>query len=496
MLALAGILFLGLVNLIYPFTGDQALFVTGAHQLERGAVLYRDFWDLKQPGIYWFYEIVGRLFGYSEAGIHFGELLYFACLAAALLLATRRYFRSSAMTPLAAILTVGVYFAVCKPYHLTQVEGLVAFPLFLCLWLTLPGEDGRGNTPLRFFCAGVMAGIVALFKLILILLPIAFVLLAIFPLLLRREKKPLIFSILLSACAGVALVFAPVAIYFWTEGQLGLIYKTFFVYPPRVVSELPGFGIGVLYAGLRWFVFAAVPLLPFAAWGAFIKLRRGWDAMTLGLLGWLLLGFAVVLAQRMWWQYHFLLPLFPVGLLAAAGFEDILARKPFGSRLARGLMLLICCGFLFGPYLLRWSIKVNDEIHHAYPFTADRREQFRERLNPLYVSAKMQAAALDATGATPGDIYVMGNPIIYYLSGQTQGVAINGWALEWLLPDQWQELANQLATKHPNYVFLGVEYNEIVDQRGSAVRSMLAQHYRKLTANAGGVWYAFISLPH
>ena len=42
------------IHLPYPFAGDQALFLLGAAALDRGEVLYVDFWDIKQPGIYFF----------------------------------------------------------------------------------------------------------------------------------------------------------------------------------------------------------------------------------------------------------------------------------------------------------------------------------------------------------------------------------------------------------------------------------------------------------
>ena len=59
---LAAVILVGLIHLPYPFDGDQALFTTGASKIYRGATLYRDFWDLKQPGIFGFYLLGGVLF--------------------------------------------------------------------------------------------------------------------------------------------------------------------------------------------------------------------------------------------------------------------------------------------------------------------------------------------------------------------------------------------------------------------------------------------------
>src|SRR5258705_260145 len=61
---------LGLLAAPLPFTGDQALFAAGARQLARGDVLYRDFWDVKQPGIYLWYLGGGSLFRYREVALH------------------------------------------------------------------------------------------------------------------------------------------------------------------------------------------------------------------------------------------------------------------------------------------------------------------------------------------------------------------------------------------------------------------------------------------
>ncbi len=49
--ALAVVLLIGLMHIAYPFDGDQAFFTEGALKISRGAVLYRDLWDIKQPEI-------------------------------------------------------------------------------------------------------------------------------------------------------------------------------------------------------------------------------------------------------------------------------------------------------------------------------------------------------------------------------------------------------------------------------------------------------------
>src|SRR5215212_5376856 len=67
---------LGWLNLNQIFNGDQALFTVYAAEINQGALLYRDVWDIKQPGIFIFYLVGGRLFGFNESGIHLFELIY------------------------------------------------------------------------------------------------------------------------------------------------------------------------------------------------------------------------------------------------------------------------------------------------------------------------------------------------------------------------------------------------------------------------------------
>src|SRR5436309_13003867 len=98
----------------------------GARTLAAGGVLYRDWWAVKQPGIYAFFVTAGRLFGWNERGVHLLEVLWMTGFAAVLaaMLARRR----PGVAWLAPLLVVGVYWAAVGPWHLTQVEGLVGLP--------------------------------------------------------------------------------------------------------------------------------------------------------------------------------------------------------------------------------------------------------------------------------------------------------------------------------------------------------------------------------
>src|ERR1700752_3958076 len=89
-LPLLAVAILGAVHLPTPLHGDAVLYQAGARRMTDGATLYRDFWDLKQPGIYLFHGVAGVLFGFGEFGLHGLELLVHLAIAFAQVVLLRR----------------------------------------------------------------------------------------------------------------------------------------------------------------------------------------------------------------------------------------------------------------------------------------------------------------------------------------------------------------------------------------------------------------------
>src|SRR5512138_3054463 len=75
-LAVLAVALLGLSQCWIPLDGDQAFFLHAARLLDAGGALYRDVWDVKQPGIFLFYEAAGRLTGFSDFSVHLLEALW------------------------------------------------------------------------------------------------------------------------------------------------------------------------------------------------------------------------------------------------------------------------------------------------------------------------------------------------------------------------------------------------------------------------------------
>ncbi len=158
---------IGASRLFDPFSGDQAVFLVGAKTLHAGGVLYRDYWDIKQPGIFAFFLTAGTLFGFTQIGMHALDVLWQTAFAVALVVGLRGALGDARWTAFAPLGVIGATYAGSSPWHLLQVEELVGFPLFVCMWAAGVAVRGRSVSAGPTLVSGLAAGIVLLFKLVL-----------------------------------------------------------------------------------------------------------------------------------------------------------------------------------------------------------------------------------------------------------------------------------------------------------------------------------------
>jgi hypothetical protein len=498
LLVLVIVAVLGLINLPMPFHGDQAFFTVGVREMMKGAVLYRDYWDIKQPGIFYFYYLAALLFGTSEVGIHLFELLYLLALSVLLLLTLRPWFHSSLALALVPLLTVGAYYCVTSRWHLTQVEGLVAFPLYLCIYFSTKAAQTTHRRNLFWGLSGVMGAIAFLFKslFLLILLPIwASALLY----LVLHQRERWVRSVLVAIAtiiAGVALPIGLTVVYFAIQDALPILYETFFVYPPRILEEVAKTNFEQLTKGLIWFGsrFALLILLAIPAM-YFTLIKPAQSLLFLGLIFWSVVGLAVILIQRQsWWQYHYLLLVPPLGILAAKTIDlyiyDFCQHKGlFQSRRNRRVLVsgLI---FLSLPIVASIALKGSILTKHYFALSSDYRLQFQDAISQSQYSTILKDTAfLSQPDQSPGDIYVLGDPLYYYLSGRNQATVLGGWSAEFLLPEQWQQIIAELDQTAPPYIFIGSKHLQITQERSPATLNFINQRYTVLKSSDAGTWY-------
>jgi hypothetical protein len=478
----------GALTLPTPFGGDQALFLVFAREFSRGAVLYRDYWDLKQPGIFWFYETAGCVFGFNEAGIHVFELAYMIAFAIVLLIALRRLHTLAWASALDVLLTVGTYYAVSGAHHLTQIESLVGFPVFLSAWLAANAARSRQRRLQKLVLAGFFGGIVLLFKLVLLPLLVA-IWAASLAYTRRRERKTSVVAVFAGALAlGTILPLAAATMYFIRYGAIQQLLYTTFEMPAAAAKELPWRGIGNLVTGLLWFIRNFSTLLALALVGAYARLKREADPLIINLCVWGVAGFGVILLQRFsWWDYHYMLLLAPVGVLAAAGLEAIVSftmQQQF-PRSAK-LMTFAAVFTLLLPIPVSWGVRAFDLV----------RARISPNVPPIlqytpangYAEATAETDFLRNPGSLPGSIFVFGSPAYYYISGRRPAIAMHGWAENTMTKTQWHMMTDQLSRARPAYIFVGSAMQPIIQQGSKELAKFIASNYDQLRQSPAGTW--------
>ena len=489
----------GLVNLPVPFDTDQGFFTTGARQLLAGDVLYRDFWDLKQPGIFWFYLAAGRTAGFHEIGIHAVELGYMGVLAAVLLVTLRGPAGSPRIARLALLLTVGVYYAVVSANQLTQVEGLAGLPIFLCLWWALRSTERAGGAAGWLFLSGMAGGAVLAFKLVLLPILLGIWLVALLATGWPGPRPTLARLARWSGAVGLGLAvpLGAVAVALSAQGVLADALQTFFVYPARIAAGTRGVGVpGFVAAGLLWFGEHFGPVLALALVGAWAGLSTATEPATgrarllvRALVTWVVSGALVIVLQRKWWPYQYLLLFVPLGILAAIGIDAVrrraMAGTQTGARRIAGLALaLVFLGF--ATALVQKAILFRHGLPSA---TQELRLLYAERFNPKYPTVFLATAFLRDPSSLPGAIYVIGDPFYYYLAGRPQAVPIPGAWFENYDPGTWDVISGHLARRLPPYVFVAYDFRAAVAQSAPQILRLLEERYHLLRESPKGTWY-------
>ena len=229
----------GWPSLSMPFRGDEALFAVVGQELAAGGVLYRDYWDVTNPGLFWFYQLAGTLFGFTEEGVRLFEWVWMTAFVLAVSEASRRKTGGNRL-PLAPALFLGVaYYLAGYSYTstLTKTEGLVGFPLFLATWFAARAVAGRHRFPL-LVVAGAAGGVVILFKLLLGGC-VAVVWLYLWAEFVRARPRKLSAAVQFAGGigAGLLLVLGSAVGHFAAHGLLAELFHTVFELPPKFLAE-------------------------------------------------------------------------------------------------------------------------------------------------------------------------------------------------------------------------------------------------------------------
>ncbi len=507
---LACVLALGLSTLYFPFGPDQATILYGAEQLDNGARLYLEYWDNKQPGLYWFYWLAGRLFGFSEQGIRSLELVWLLAFSGLLMLTLRRFLYRPYLSALAPVVCVATYYATAREYELTQLEILVSLPIYIGIWAVLNAEKRGATVFTWWFLSGIAAGITVTFK--LLLAPV-FIVIWVWGLWgwwrhtsagdksLLRE---MLLRRLLPAGLGGLLVILMVAGWFAYQGTLNEMLWTSFIYPPEALLITPSASLSRLVTAAAFYSKYLIVWIPFALF-IVVRLFLGKAPRHVGLL--LLVLFTTVglfLVQGFsWWQYHTLLFWLPTGLLAVMGLDQTLEllisterekELPSGKEKNRRkawlavVIALPLLGSLYPPLALR-----TEKLLHHVLVSRQGLHGFQWEMGEQYQRHWQGTEFLRRIDAIKGPIYVFGHPVVYRFSQREVPHAIVGSSWEFYLPAQIEDILQTLDTRRVPYIL--VDKNDYKLYRlNPTISIFLDTHYRPLVENESGRWYIHATL--
>ncbi len=493
MLPLAAILVIAAPKLPYPLHGDQTVFLMGAESMAHGGVLYRDFWDTKQPGVFLFYELAGKLFGFTSLGVHLLELLWMLVLAAWMVGVLRSRFETPGLASFTAIAAVGGYYAVAGTWEMTQVEMLAALPLFICCAAVLPHPERPRPERFSWFESGLAAGAAALFKLLFGAIPVAIWIAA--SVAARREERAswrkLLVERWLPAAGGVLVVLGATAVWFALAGALRPMLWTNFVYPGQALASGGWSDPGRLLHTVSWFAVPFGLLAGFALVWLFTRRDAGRERAFDAAAVWLAAAVLIVLVQTLsWWRYHALLWLVPLAILGMRGVDTLarLARErlhmpaPRATALALALAAVACA-----PAWRMWLPDAHALAH--LPATHEQLVAYQRHVSPAWDAVWTDTAFLRAPGAQPGPIYVFGDPRAIHLAGRRQAIPVNGWSWESYAERQWEALPGELVRAAPAYVGFDPGYEALVRERSPATWAWLEANYRVSKSSDTRTWY-------
>ena len=486
-IAIVGLL--SVLRLPEPLWGDQALFMVGGEAIRNGAVLYRDFWDVKPPGIFGVYALAGTLFGFNEIGMHGFDALWMGALGLTLRLTLARYFVRSWIAILLPWMAIGLYLSVIQPNDQMQVESLVGLPIYTlvcCTWMAVQQPEKRSRW---LFLSGVAGGVVLLFKLIFLPLIAGFWMVYLLHGLVRQRQSVVVAvgHLLVPVAVGLLMPIGPVMICWASQGLLGEVYDTLIKLPPRMVGELPSKPLSEFIGTFVSWLKRSFPLLVLASLAG-AKLWKRMDFLMMQMVVWLGLGLMVISVQTLsWWAYHFFLLLVPMAVLAGKGIDVALqSARPRWGRFVVLVSLLV---------LLILNVRAIAKMGYAMarsglPTNPENLLAYQKRMSPLYPSLSEQVQWVNEPGRVPGPIYVIGNPTLYVLSKRTQAIAFLGWIPEMMLREQWGTIEKQLDQARPVYLYIERRHVKSIPPE---FWPFVNRVYKPAQETTHGTWYERLS---
>lgn len=447
--------------LCYPFGRDQGMFACGADVLQRGGALYRDFWDVKPPGVYYLYWLSFLAFGRSMLAPRVMDLLFSLATAGGLVVIGRRL--SSRGAGLAAALLFLARYALGFDYWYTaQADGFASLPLTLAALVMLEAER-RSSWRWSLLC-GALIGFAALAKFTLGI----FLLLPLVALAMSRGEgfKPRL-TRAIGYLVGCALVTGIAVFVIWQADALPDMWKIMFSWNSTYAKiRVSGFRVVVGQTWRFWFgrdywALTGIGVLALIGLVALVRPRKG-DRLRWVPVVWLALMLVQVCVQGKYFEYHWLPLLPPFSLLAGAGLLGIwqVLRACIKPALVAKRLAAVGLAAMLALLVVGYLAKFNNEIGvvtgriPAATYLAG----FKDRQDYSLTADLQVAAFLRARTATGTPLFIWGfEPVIYFLADRppvSRFVCHPPLVTSWSPPEWRAELLRDLTQKQPDYILV------------------------------------------
>lgn len=480
---LAALVVLAVLQLAVPFSGDQALFTLMGEQLRHGDVLYADLWDVKQPVLYLWYSGAGRLFGADEVGVHLAEAIWLLGFAAALPRLLRGHVASARTAALAPLLIVGAYLLVAEPLDRTQAEALAGPLLFLACWF---GVTSHGTDRRRLVAAGAFVALATMMKVTMGPLAVSGLLVVLATGPLRRgawwrRALPVVGWSLL----GFAAVLLVLGAWLASIGALDDLVELVFEYLPGSGSR-NGRDLGTLRHTFVRFGLMYLPLGLLALLAAWRRLRPStWSGepprLLLAMATWTVLMVPMSVAQN-GWKYLPQVAVVPLGVLAAEGLDLLLRRTPSSRRTTSLVVAGLACLVPLALAAPKWSTLAG----HGFGVDGDERLALAAEDELAY----QRGAALRDEVTVPGDLFVVGNPLLNRMTGRPLATRVHAWSPGQLRQQEWDDLLADLQDDDPPAVVVVSDpFRDALSTDQPAVLRAVEQRWCEVGGYGTDTWY-------
>ncbi len=493
------VILLGLPSLVVTFSTDNSDFALGARTILSGGVLYRDFWEVKPPAIYFVYALAFLPFGQHMVSLRILDLVNTALAMGAIYLLGRRFFGERA--GIVGGCLYGVAYLTRAGFDgLGEVESFVVLPVVLSVLLYRPDAESGANG--RAFASGLLMGLAFSLKLSAVFyvaaLPAMEVLFAHKP-----NRIGQVVRRLSLAFAGFLVIPVIFTVHLAAGGALRdfIDIQRLHVWPYTSLRWAPSgesfvhFGVSATQNYLGDNLFLVVPAVG-AMLIAFLAGRRK-EVAVLTVLA--VASLVTIWSQGKFFDYHWLAMIFPLALLAGYSVDRLIAFVG-GRRQAQILAVWALAGAFL--WLLTPSLLANPyhQYHEFLSYAVGRTLQADNESywNPLLPYNRQVVDYVKTNGGDDKSVFVWGNwPVIYWWTGWplvNRFIFDTPFTAVWS-PEIWRtELVDDLQAKTPHFLVIahgGVQpwmngTNQTPEERIQdfpAFRQFIVQNYQPAFGN-------------